>query len=308
MISRILVATDFSTRSDRALRRATLLARQAKARLTLVHVVDEDQPKSLVQAQEKAAAGRLEETAATIGEYDAVEADARIVTGDAFSGILAAADAVDADLIVLGPHRRQLRDIFVGTTAERTIAHSGRPVLVAAGIPDGPYGRAMVAVDLAKSSRAAIARLQGMQGLGAGEWIAMHAFEAPARSMLRRAMVENAEVEAYISDRRNHAAPRLAAFLAESGLVAARRRLDEREGSAGRSVLDAARAERAGLIVVGASQRRGLERLMVGSVARDVVGEADRDVLVIPAVAASVAAPEQPADAANARPVAAAAA
>jgi nucleotide-binding universal stress UspA family protein len=37
-MDRILVATDFSTRSDRALRRATLIARRTGAALTLLHV------------------------------------------------------------------------------------------------------------------------------------------------------------------------------------------------------------------------------------------------------------------------------
>jgi universal stress protein E len=39
---RILAATDFSTRSQRAVRRAGVLARDKGAELTLVHVVDDD--------------------------------------------------------------------------------------------------------------------------------------------------------------------------------------------------------------------------------------------------------------------------
>ncbi|MCI3953055.1 MAG: universal stress protein UspA, partial [Burkholderiales bacterium] len=44
----ILVGTDLSSRSDRALHRAAFLARQFKARLLLLHVVDDDQPPALV--------------------------------------------------------------------------------------------------------------------------------------------------------------------------------------------------------------------------------------------------------------------
>ena len=54
-MQKILVATDFSTRSDRALMRATLIARQTKAELILVHVVDADQPKRLVAADRETA-------------------------------------------------------------------------------------------------------------------------------------------------------------------------------------------------------------------------------------------------------------
>ena len=40
----ILAATDFSTRSNRALRQAGLLAQGSNDQVTLVHVVDDDQP------------------------------------------------------------------------------------------------------------------------------------------------------------------------------------------------------------------------------------------------------------------------
>src|SRR3546814_12334210 len=80
----------------------------------------------------------LNDTARTIGEFDDVAASSNVVVGDVFSGILRWAEELDADLIVVGPHRRQFRDAFIGTTAERTIAHSQRPVLMAAGVPYGP--------------------------------------------------------------------------------------------------------------------------------------------------------------------------
>ena len=38
-----------------------------------------------------------------------------VVTGDPFDGILRAAADVNADLIVMGSHRKQLLDIIVGT-------------------------------------------------------------------------------------------------------------------------------------------------------------------------------------------------
>src|SRR3546814_1016757 len=73
----------------------------------------------------------LNDSARTIGEFDDVAASSNVVVGDVFSGILRWAEEIDADLIVVGPHRRQFRDAFIGTTAERTIAHSQRPVLMA---------------------------------------------------------------------------------------------------------------------------------------------------------------------------------
>ncbi|MEQ9246878.1 MAG: universal stress protein, partial [Nitratireductor sp.] len=94
----ILVATDFSTRSDRAIRRATLLAKDIGARLTLVHVVDDDQPRRIVQAERSATDAILEEQARTLQKADGLECDSRLVQGDPFEGIAQAADDRGADL------------------------------------------------------------------------------------------------------------------------------------------------------------------------------------------------------------------
>jgi universal stress protein E len=52
---RFLAATDFSTRSQRAVRRAGLLAQEHGAELALVHVVDDDQPQDLVALETREA-------------------------------------------------------------------------------------------------------------------------------------------------------------------------------------------------------------------------------------------------------------
>jgi universal stress protein E len=85
---RILAATDFSTRSQRALRRAGLLARDTGAELTLVHVVDDDQPQDLI-AMERREAGRiLAEQVGAVAEFRGVQCHPMVATGDPFDAIL----------------------------------------------------------------------------------------------------------------------------------------------------------------------------------------------------------------------------
>jgi len=71
-MERILVSTDFSTRSDRALRRGSLLARQSSAELVIVHVVDDDQPRRLVEVAQVEATVYLHELARTMRELDGI--------------------------------------------------------------------------------------------------------------------------------------------------------------------------------------------------------------------------------------------
>src|SRR3954451_18862357 len=118
----IVAATDLSTRSNRALRQAGLLARSPDAKLHLVHVVDEDQPAELVRIEEREAQRMLVEQIASMPELENVHCYPIVVKGYPFDGILQAAAAAHADLVVMGAHRKQfLRDIFTGTTIERVI-------------------------------------------------------------------------------------------------------------------------------------------------------------------------------------------
>ena len=153
----ILVATDFSARSDRAIRRAVLLAHTFEAVLHMVHVVDDDQPARIVSAEEGAARALLSEQTRSLREIDGLQSDFSLVFGDPFEGIRASAQELQAGLVVIGPHRRQaLKDMFVGTTAERTIRLSSRPILMANAVPAAPYRHALVATDLSDASASAI--------------------------------------------------------------------------------------------------------------------------------------------------------
>ena len=69
---RILAATDFSTRAQRALRRAGLLARDTGAELTLVYVVDDDQPQDLIEMEGREAKRILAEQVGVMPEFRGV--------------------------------------------------------------------------------------------------------------------------------------------------------------------------------------------------------------------------------------------
>ena len=84
----ILVATEFSPRSDRALRRAIILAASLRLPIRIVHVVDDDRPLPLVTADRQVAERLLDEQARTLEDVDGVSCDWRIANGDTFEGIL----------------------------------------------------------------------------------------------------------------------------------------------------------------------------------------------------------------------------
>jgi nucleotide-binding universal stress UspA family protein len=217
-----------------------------------------------------------------LATYDGLTVDPIVAAGDPSSAILATADEIEADLIVLGPHRRQLRDIFVGTTVQRTVARSTRPVLMAAGVPSR-YARAVVAFDLEEDSRQVAKRIADLDMLRASEIIAIHAFDAPARGMMQLAMTGGVAMDDYARGEAIRASAEFRAFLGGAGLKAARHMALPLNGTAARTIRECAAEEKAGLVVVGTSQRKGIERFLLGSVAEAVLGASDRDVLVVPA-------------------------
>jgi nucleotide-binding universal stress UspA family protein len=278
----ILVATDFSVRSDRALRRASLIARKLGARLTLVHVVDADRPQSLIEADRNAATGVLGELAQSLREVDQIETDWLVVDDDIYAGILRAADETSAELIVIGPHRSRWSDVFVGTTAERVVRRSTRPLLVAVDVPSAPYRATLLALDFDDASKFAARRALAMGLFDYTDVVVMHAFDAPAENHLKRALEPSPGVAEYVRSEGRTAREDLKELLTELDLPPSAQTVTSIKGSPARTIIDAAQQLDCDLIVLGTNQRKGFERALVGSVTADVIRDAHRDVLIIP--------------------------
>jgi len=279
----ILVATDFSTRSDRAIRRAILLARAYGSSVTFVHVIDDDQHERIVKAEREAATTLLSEQIQSVRGVDGVTCDYSIVLGNAFEGIVKAIEAVDCDILVLGPHRRRvLKDVFVGTTAERTIRSSSRPVLMANSTPAGGYRHILVAVDFSDCSADAIRTVLSL-GLRRHAIVSVvHTFNAPATGLMLRASMSEDQVKEYLLDEEKRATDELQAFLTDLDFNPDRQIVMRNLVSVASAVSAVAREISADLIVAGTHGRTGIKKHFLGSIAEEILKTSDHDVLLIP--------------------------
>ncbi len=283
-MQRILVPTDFSVRSDRGLRRATLLAKRFGASLHLVHVVDPDRPARLVDAERAAAEELLAEQARTLREVDGIDGRSSVAMGDAFAAIAACAEETDSDLVVLGPHRaRPLRDTFSGTTAERAIRASRRPVLMALGTPVGHHQRALVATDLSTGSAEAAEALARL-GLHRTASISLLSVVAPDEGgiVLAGALQAGTPARTRAEEEVRQAAQALAVFADRLSYKPVTQSVKRESRSVAADICAEARVIGADLIVAGASGRSGVEKMFLGSVASEILRTSDRDVLVVP--------------------------
>ena len=157
-MKRILFASDLTERSRRAGARARLLQGPFDARLTAVHVLEEDLPDAMLrrrmQEAEESIRASLKASRAAQAE-DTGNVEVEVVPG--VDHDILAKKSGDHDLVVLGMHRARFVDAFVGTTADRVMRSTDRPVLMVKDDAVAGYGRVLIAVDLSPSSKRAAA-------------------------------------------------------------------------------------------------------------------------------------------------------
>ncbi|MFV0514703.1 MAG: universal stress protein [Jhaorihella sp.] len=279
----ILVATDFSNRSDLALARAGLISTRTAARLHLVHVVDDDQKRQIVDGEVDASRQLLTEEAERLMETGVPRCTFDVVLGDPFAGIISAAEGLRPDLVVLGAHRRKLlRGIFVGTTAQRTIRRTKWPILMVNAIPQQDYHNALLASDLSKISRDAAAQLLELGLVDPRSIALLHVFDAPAQNLMMRGTITTLEMNSYLDSLQVEADKALAGFAAALGMDGAERIARHKNAGIFTVILDTAAMILADLVIVASQGKASFQKVFLGSVAEEVLRHADRDVLVIP--------------------------
>lgn len=133
-IRRILQPTDFSEWSEVAFRLATALARDYGASLIVLHVASNPamvMADGIIPPAVDDAKDSLREELQRIQTPDtSVHLIHRLEEGNPASEILRVAQAVGADLIVMGTHgRRGLKRLLMGSVAEQVVRNSPCPVL-----------------------------------------------------------------------------------------------------------------------------------------------------------------------------------
>lgn len=157
MLKSILVASDLSSRSKPAVQRAAQLAEGSGAALCVLHVVEDDLLEDRMRHEIRSAEDYLTDQVAGFGKPPACEV--AVAMGHAFHVIGEEARAREADLIVMGAHRRQfLRDVFVGTTIERVTRTAGRPVLMANSNTGESWRKVFIATDMSEPRAMLLAR------------------------------------------------------------------------------------------------------------------------------------------------------
>lgn len=281
-MKKILMATDLSARSDRALERAVNLARVHDAELDVVHVVDEELPDSLTATQQHAAKFAIEADIGRLDSANELQISIHVVLGRPYADILDHAESSNAEVIVLGLHRVDpVKDMFRGTTVERIIRAGQLPVLLVRDRVAGPYARAIVGVDFSVYSRRAVEF--AIEFAPGGAFHLVHAYDVPFKGFLHGEGTRR-EVNQRHQDQFNRMIEdEMAAFL--SGISGAPPTLERvmQEGVAREVIARQVERLTPELLVIGTHGRTGVAHAFLGSVAEDILKNPPCDVLVVKA-------------------------
>ncbi|MEM8653765.1 MAG: universal stress protein [Pseudomonadota bacterium] len=273
-LTSILIATDMSARSDRALRRAAHIARDHGASLTVMTVLDDAMPQDLITDLHAKTRAVLEASIKEVCNGVTVTISAQ--PGDPAIAILqACTDGID--LLVMGTHRtRPFLDIVRETTAQRITRLTTTPVLLVTDRADHPYAKVLSACDFSPASSAAI-RMANAVAPNAS--IApVHALHVPYSGRLSRTSAAHEAIEASF---RHDAESNAKAWLADTALPTDKMSdLEILPGSALMILRSKVETQNIDLITVGAHGRVGAARSLLGSLATDLMRDPPCDVLI----------------------------
>lgn len=290
-IRTILAATDLSPLARHAMVRAALVAAELGARLSLQHVVNVgalDALRHLIDAgsadlqQKLLDEMRAEVTtlAAELAARHGVQPELHLVVGNVLAEIGSHADAVDADLIVMGARGAGfMRELLVGSTTERVLRKTTRPLLVVKQMAHEPYRRVLVPVDFSPRSLEALRLAQRVAPQA--EYMLVHAFEVPFEGKLRYAGVEESALSSLRINARREATVRMNELVAQAGADENRVRRIVVHGEATTQVLEHEQAQDCDLIVIGKRGQGLIGEMLLGSVTNHILTQSSGDVLVV---------------------------
>jgi len=281
MLKSILAACDLSSRAKPAVQRAVLLAAASGARLTVLHVVEDDLLENRAREEIANAEDFLSDQVAGFGAPS--QAEVVVLVGHAFHAIGEEAQARDADLIVMGAHRRRfLRDVFIGTTIERVTRTAGRPVLMANAKTAERWRKVFIATDMSETSGHAARKAQALGLLDGADVTFIHGYAPITRQMMTHAGIpadrvhEEAERE-FQSTRRE-----LGRFIQRLDLGDLSYSARIIEGVGADAIAGLVEQAKPDLLVIGTRGLSGVRRLFLGSVAQELMGSLEIDILAVP--------------------------
>jgi nucleotide-binding universal stress UspA family protein len=276
-MSRILVAQDQEGQADEAVRLADRLAQAFGGELHVAHVVE-------LTRRPWAHADPLKEDdlrrlggAVTGRVQTKTRAHIHHRQGQAVPGVLAVADEVKPDLLIMGRRHEGLLDSFIGGTTVGVLRRIPCPVLVHKAAGDALPSRLLACVDLSEDGERSLRTAVAWAGALSASVRVLYVFEPPAFCYEPAGHMPTYAVEHIQEDE----VARLQALVKRTEFHAIPHEVRVEVGPAGPTIVESAN-EGTDLVVVGSHGRTAWDRIFLGSVSEYVVKHGTASVLVVP--------------------------
>lgn len=286
----ILVATDFSKPGKLVVPYAFKLALALNLRLTILHVmkvppgIEHWSPgarRSLQSLKTKALLdlGRI----VRFANENGLMADHKLLMGIPQDTILEVAHSPDVALIAMGTHGKTgLDQLRLGSVAESTVRQAPCPVLtIGASVTSHTsinprrlsISRLLVATDFSAASKAALRTAVVLAKRLNARVVLLHAAEPSGSLQSEPLRIDDLSRKRYAQQfRKIISASRMDDVITDQVVIT---------GNPVQVILDQAKHQKADLIILGTQGRRGMKRLMLGSVAEAVVRRASCPVFTV---------------------------
>jgi nucleotide-binding universal stress UspA family protein len=272
MLQSILLATDFRPASQEAATAAAELAAAFGSRIALLHVLEPlpAWPAALHEERRQALAESLRESARRLATEKADAADWSVVVGSPAHAIVHKANEINADLIVMGAGERPRLDWFAaGPITEAVIEHAAQPVLaVRPGEPVARFRTILCPVDQSDASGRGLRNAVRLARVFHSRLVVLTV--VPEVSWLTAA-TETGHLAGARAEYESKWRDEFERFLSEIDFTDVEWTKEVRRGVAHEQIITAAREHQADVIVMGATGRTGLARLLLGSTTRRVL-------------------------------------
>ncbi|MFZ5571566.1 MAG: universal stress protein [Thermodesulfobacteriota bacterium] len=297
---RIFFPLDLSETSAKLAPYALSMARKFSAKLHIVFVarmfdhfsemyVADTMIANFQKAVMEGAKKRLQEfTTEHLASWPHVETT--VLAGDIAEEILAYLEANTFDLMILGTHgRKGLEKIFFGSVAERLLKASPAPVLLinpyrlesirGAGFPDTPFRKIMFPVDLSTISPVIVPFVKAVAGAFGADIELLRVMRSV--NYFNSLYVPDNSIFTFEEELRLGAKRKMEEFKQAHFADAPGAKTNVLVGDISECILDFARSKQVDLIVMGTHGRKGLDKIMYGSVAERVAKASPVPVLLV---------------------------
>lgn len=157
MTQTLLFACDLSCENRAAFARAIRLANEQGARLDVIHVLDPFLPRRVLHDLETAVVEDMHSMLVDLREDYALREPQHLIqtmAGTPYAEIIREAHEREADMIILGTHRKRGQpDLIAGTTLARVVRSAPCPVLSVSHLATQEWHDILVPVDVSLTSR-----------------------------------------------------------------------------------------------------------------------------------------------------------